>query len=585
MNNELLTREAKFEASSYNAEKRTVDLIFSTGAEVARSDWEGEYLERLDMAPDAVDLSALIGGPLLDNHDRFSGVRAILGVVESATVDGSRGAANVRFSDREEIQGVVRDVANGIIRNVSAGYTVQEYRVSKRADGVRIKTAVKWSPREVSLTAVAADRGAKVRSEDHMNEHDRIRALAESLNIAASFAEDLVTRNVPLEEARRALITEASHHMPAIDSRRPETITRDGGDGMVARMADALYLRIDPRHKPAEDARPFVGRRLSDLARQLLGERGVSTLGSDAEVITRSLTTTSDLANIVAVLANKTAGVAYQAAPSGVRMVCRQGPSHPDFRGRNIIRRGELPMLEVVNEHGEFKHGSILDDKQSFRVYTYGKIFGMTRQLLVNDDLALLADVAAGWGMAAREFENQKLVDKLTENSGLGPTLGDNKSLFHSDHSNVSASGAAIITSSLGEARWSLRCQKGVDGTTPINATPRFLLVPASLETDAEVYLTKIYPAEAANVNPFGGTNKLELVVDPRLDVVDDSRWYVFADPAILPCVEFAYLAGAEGVQIETRNGFDVDGVEIRARLDFGAGGVDFRGGFTNEGE
>lgn len=133
-------------------------------------------------------------------------------------------------------------------------------------------------------------------------------------------------------------------------------------------------------------------------------------------------------------------------------------------------------------------------------------------------------------------------------------------------------------------ARLALRSMKGVDGITPINATPRFLLVPAALETAAEKYLSTIYPAQAANVNPFGGTNALTLVVDPRLDDKSAKRWYVFSDPTVLPCIEYAHLEGFEGVQIETRNGFDVDGVEIRARLDFGAGGIDFRGWHCNPG-
>ena len=50
------------------------------------------------------------------------------------------------------------------------------------------------------------------------------------------------------------------------------------------------------------------------------------------------------------------------------------------------------------------------------------------------------------------------------------------------------------------------------------------------------------------------------------------------------PVIEYAYLQGFEGLQVQTQVGFDTDGVEIKARLDFGAGGVDFRGAFRNPG-
>jgi len=47
---------------------------------------------------------------------------------------------------------------------------------------------------------------------------------------------------------------------------------------------------------------------------------------------------------------------------------------------------------------------------------------------------------------------------------------------------------------------------------------------------------------------------------------------------------EYAFLAGEEELNIETRTGFEVDGFEIRARTDFGAGIVDSRGMYKASG-
>jgi phage head maturation protease len=583
MASEILTRTAAFEPSSFDTEQRTVQVVFSTGADVERSDFEGPYIERLSMDPSAVDLSQLIGGPVLDNHDRFSGVRAILGVVETAAVDGKRGVATIRFSERPEVQGIAADVQAGIIRSVSAGYTVQTWQTEKRSDGTRIKTATRWTPKEISFTPLAADAGARVRGQN-MNEElqTQIRGIAAAVGVQTAFADDLIQRNVSVDDARAAIIREAAKNTPAIDNRQPAVVTREQAPEDVTRAAgEALYCRIDPAYKPSEQARPFVGRRMADVARELLRLRGLNTFGSDAEVITRSLNTTSDLANVVSTFANKAVAQSYQTAPSGLKVVCKRGASHPDFKGRTLIRRGELPTLEKVTENGEFTRGSIVDSKESYSVSTFGRVFGMSRQLVINDDLGLLADIASGWGLAAQEFENMFLAKKLAENSKAGPKLADGKPIFDAAHGNLASPGAAISDATLAAARLALRTMKGMDGVTPINATPKFLLVPAALENSAEKYLSTIYPAQAANVNPFGGTNKLTLVVDPRLDsVISATAWYVFADPAVLPCIEFAYLAGFEGVSIETRNGFDVDGVEVRARLDFGAGGIDFRGAY-----
>lgn len=80
--------------------------------------------------------------------------------------------------------------------------------------------------------------------------------------------------------------------------------------------------------------------------------------------------------------------------------------------------------------------------------------------------------------------------------------------------------------------------------------------------------------------NPFAG--KLELVVDRRLDA---APWYLVANPAYVPSLEYAYLEGAEGPQFFTDKEFDIDGVQIKVSVDFGAGWIDHRGWHRNPGQ
>ncbi len=84
----------------------------------------------------------------------------------------------------------------------------------------------------------------------------------------------------------------------------------------------------------------------------------------------------------------------------------------------------------------------------------------------------------------------------------------------------------------LTENREAMRLRTGTDGKTIIDAPPRYLLVPADLETEAEEMLAAIQPGSTADVNPFAG--KLELLVEPRLP---SGTWYLFADPARLACL------------------------------------------------
>jgi hypothetical protein len=199
--------------------------------------------------------------------------------------------------------------------------------------------------------------------------------------------------------------------------------------------------------------------------------------------------------------------------------------------------------------------------------------------VIVNDDLGAFSDLARRMGQGAAETEARLLVELVEANSGNGPKLSDNKPLFHADHGNKAGSGAAISDTTLSAARLALRTQKGIEDRI-IRVTPKYLLVPPALETEAERWLASVAAAKAADVNPFAGS--LTMVVEPRLSSA--SRWYVTADPAEIDGLEFAYLSGAEGPQVESKSGWDVDGVEIRVILDFGAGFVDHRGWYANAG-
>ena len=81
-------------------------------------------------------------------------------------------------------------------------------------------------------------------------------------------------------------------------------------------------------------------------------------------------------------------------------------------------------------------------------------------------------------------------------------------------------------------------------------------------------------------MNPFA--QRLSLVVEPRLT---DSAWYLMADPARVPALQFAYLQSAQGVQIQRKEAWTTLGMEYRAFLDFGCGWTDWRGAFKNPGD
>lgn len=352
--NELITRSAALEPSTFDAEKRTVSVVFASNAPVRRVDLDGAYEERLDMTPAAVDLSELIGGPVLNSHNR-SDVNAVLGVVASAQVDGERGAATIRFSERA--MALMNDVRQGIVRSVSVGYVINQRRVDKDAvTGVRTITATRWTPKEISFVAIPADPAAKVRGEtmEQTNESE-IRTIAQ---IAGLDAADMIARNLTLDQARAEAFEAMKRRAgPPIRTAQPAVVAAGYEDPMFLRgaMADAVLSRLDPSHKPDDAARPFIGRSLVRLAEEVLRVRGIETLGlSDAAIVERALHSTSDFPLLLGDVANKVLRAMLAAAPAAIKQICRQ-TTVPDFRNRYSLQIGEAPTLEKVNELGEFK--------------------------------------------------------------------------------------------------------------------------------------------------------------------------------------------------------------------------------------
>lgn len=149
-----LRRSATFDyAESIRAaegeDSRSLEFSFSSEQPVSR--WFGD--EVLSHVDGAVDLGRMNdGAPLLWNHDPDRQI----GVVERAWVDGEkkRGMVRVRFSRSAFAEEKLQDVRDGILRNVSVGYRINDAEPIRDGEGL---VATSWTPYEVTMTPVPAD--------------------------------------------------------------------------------------------------------------------------------------------------------------------------------------------------------------------------------------------------------------------------------------------------------------------------------------------------------------------------------------------------------------------------------------------
>lgn len=575
-------RSATARPSTWNPEARTVEGVISTGAGVVRRDSRGPFVERLDLS--TIDPASLVGLPVIDGHATGS-VRNIVGIITAARREAEGLVAVLRIGLADDAEAIAQRIAEGLIKNLSIGYAATSERESV-VDGRRVKTVVPHI-REISLVVNGADPGAQLRTapmpdielietETAMPEADaqRIRSLGELADLPPSVAEGLIERGASVEEARTEIRCAMVQRSQATSRIRVVSPAAEDPALIVRRQTDALAYRM-AGGELADDSRSLVDVPLRDMALASLQREGVSTRGMNlTEMFYRAGEhTTSDFSLIVSNAMNKVALDGYKAAESPLKTLCRQR-SLPNFKESTAVRLGEMGRLEPLTESGEFKATTRAENGETLKLGTYGRSFAVSRQLLIDDDLNLLGDITRAIGEAAAQTESDLIFGVVTGN----PKMSDGKAVFHATRGNIGTAGDITIAA-LTEARQALRTRTGLDGKTLVSATPKYLLVGADRETEAEAALSDLYATTVADVNVF--SSKLTLLVEPR---ITNGSWFVFADPSRLAGLQFAYLSSAQGVQIQRSEAWDVLGSKWRAWLDFGAGWLDWRAAQFNAG-
>lgn len=687
-----ITRQFQFEPNSFNQEKRTVDVIFSSGAQVKRMPFMDEpFFEELSLSPDSVRLERFQNGaPVLDSHSQFR-IKDVLGVVENPTVNGQEGRATLRFSSREDLRELMQDVRDRIVRNVSVGYRIHKMEKVGEREGMNILRATDWEPVEVSLVAVGADPNAGTRSkeeepsnpceiilhneegetmkrsedekaaeaeaakkaeeakssegeaqsegseesksedkaeepkpeeksEESKNESERrgektmtrsqnnepsneqvrketlayvseVRGLCKTHGMKEEFETRMIEDNKTVDQVRAAILDEMKSRTESTEVRgQNATVTAgsyDQRDVAKEGMTNAILNRYkSSKHELSEKGKMFRGLTLMEMAKESLEAVNIRTRGMsrnqvlDAAFATRTAGyhSTSDFPLLLEDIVNKTLRAGYREAPQTFMPFTRM-VTVSDFKTISRTQIGDAPELLEIPETGEYKDGSVGEGAEKYAVKDYGRIVSITRKVIINDDLDAFTRVPEMYGRRARSLESNLAWAQITSN----PLLADGVNLFDAaGHNNLTTGpGTVISIDSIGIMRGRMRRQLSLGGDF-INVDPRYLVVPTSLETIGQQFISQIQADAAGNVNPFAGT--LQLVAEPRLDDASATAWYAFSTSDEIDILEMAKLSGEEEPMIATRDGWRVDGAEIKVRHTVGAKVIDYRGLQKNDG-
>lgn len=381
----------------------------------------------------------------------------------------------------------------------------------------------------------------------------------------------LADANCSVEKAREQLLNTIAQQQ------NPEPSNKDNahiyaGNGNI--VGDSVRASVMARagYQDYEKDNAYNSMTLRELARASLTERGVGVATyNPMQMIGMAFThSTSDFGNILLDVANKAILLGWEENDETFEKWTKKGQLS-DFKTAHRVGLGAFPSLRKVREGAEYKYVTLDDKGETIALATYGELFSITRQAIINDDMNMLTDVPMKFGRAAKATVGDLVYAVLIDNE----KMSDKKALFSTDHKNMLTGGMDVETISAG--RTAMRQQK--EGERTLNIRPAFMLVPTTLETQA-IQVVKSGSVKGADVNAniINPVRDLaEIIAEPRLDEASTKDWYM-ASRQGSDTIEVAYLNGIDLPYIDQLEGFTSDGVTTKVRIDAGVAPVDYRG-------
>lgn len=355
----------------------------------------------------------------------------------------------------------------------------------------------------------------------------------------------------------------------------------------ISNRLDDIEKHYDERTLNLADDRFPNGMGLRDLLAVVAEQNGHANLGStNYKALLRAAKgmdprtglraegySTIDITGILSNIANKFLLVGFNAVEDGWRNIAAIRNVR-DFKTVTSYALTGNMKYEKVGATGELKHATLGETSYTNKADTYGKIFGISRTDIINDDLSAISDVPKKLGRGAALSLND--IFWTTFLAGVAANF------WSVGNANVSTGGGSALSSAgLTAAQKVFRKQTDPDGN-PLGITPKHLLVPPELEVTADELMTSMLintggsstTDKVPNRNIWGG--KYQVTMSSYLSNTlftgnSTTAWWLIADPADLATIEVAFLNGRDTPIVESADSeFDTLGVQMRAYHDFG---------------
>lgn len=531
--------------------------------------------------------------------------------------------AETWFSAEEAINAGLADEtvapAEKIAATAKAGVTKFDYHLYKRAPAFVMSVGQRPLPPKPERTAqmltkeeqAALDAAAAIKAAEKAAADKAIadatatataKAVADATNGAKAILDRCKVAKLSLEDAQDILVkSEGSidkaqtmiidaivkrDEQAQVGTQPPVTVTMDARDKQLKGVSLSLMHKSGMK---GGERNEFSGMTMREIAKHCLMLGGARNIPTDPMAMVKmamefrpSMSTgynsTSDFSTVLADVAHKSMLKGFEENEETYPLFTAKG-TLSDFKIARRVDLGLFPNLTEVPEGAEYKSATLSDRGTTIQLATYGKMFAITRQAIINDDLSVFTKVPSRMGRASKRTIGNLVWALITANGDMP----DGIDLFHADHNNLAGAGAPSVTT-LDAGRAAMALQTDPDGIAEggLNIRPAFFLVPVELEGSAKVLMTSEFNPAATQRVPNNVRGLATVISDARLSTNSATKWYLAADPNTIDTIEVAYLNGVDTPVMEQQDGWRVDGVEFKIRLDAGVQVLDYRGLYRN---
>ena len=252
-----------------------------------------------------------------------------------------------------------------------------------------------------------------------------------------------------------------------------------------------------------------------------------------------------------------------------------------DFKEIHATRMGTLEKLLETKEGQAYKKSALKEEKETYSVKKYGRIFPVTWESLVNDDLGIISRAVSKWGLAAKRTENERisvLYDKATT-----LLMGDGSACITVGCTVANKTTVGLTATGLTSGITLMRTQVDMAGN-PVHIDIRgvSLVIPPAMDVTATELVVNVVKVGASNseINVFNRYG-MKIVENPYFTAITNG--FLVADKRECPVLEVAYLYGNREPEMRTSSpdagaNFESDVIEYRLRLVFEPHFIDRRG-------